>query len=488
MSPIAVSVMATAGVYVYVALYYGALHLLRPRSEYRLFAGLGISLAVLSGASAFTLDAPSPADAAWARHVQVLGGLLSILLFTHFVLRISGDARPRLMRFLHGWTVLGVMVASAGMFFDPAYADPLYDWSRGSPRNPAVAELMPIGSVFIGVPLVLGAGYAAFRLLTRARERSDLRLAAVLSALGVLGAVFDTALRLLDASPIHVSNDAALLPVLGFSYVLVGRFTKVDAQLADRTEQLARSYDHLRQAQEELVRKEQLAAVGELSAVIAHELRNPLAIVKNAVGGLRRSELRPEDAETLLSIVDEESDRLNRLVNDLLAYARPISAEAGHVNLRHLTMHAVELAAGGNRDIEHVELELELDREDVDDVEGDEALLRHALINIVDNALQAMPDGGTLTVSCRNTTVVGRPGVAIDFHDTGEGMDTLVRSRARDPFFTTRQTGTGLGLAIVDRVARAHGGRVEIESRHGQGTTVSFVVPRERRSTVPPTS
>ena len=91
-----------------------------------------------------------------------------------------------------------------------------------------------------------------------------------------------------------------------------------------------------------------------------------------------------------------------------------------------------------------------------------------------------MPLGGTLTVSCRNTEADGRDHVAVDFHDTGEGMDTLVRSRARDPFFTTRQTGTGLGLAIVERVARAHGGRVEIESRHGMGTTVSLVVPRTR--------
>ncbi|MCA9601814.1 MAG: histidine kinase, partial [Myxococcales bacterium] len=229
----------------------------------------------------------------------------------------------------------------------------------------------------------------------------------------------------------------------------------------------------------EIVKTEQLAAVGELSAVIAHEVRNPLATIKNAVAGLRRSELRPEDGETLLEILDEETDRLNRLVDDLLAYAKPISPETSAVDLPQLVGHAVELAAAGNRDISHVEIELDLGQP-CDPVEGDQALLRHALINIVDNALQAMPNGGTLTVSCRNATADGRPHVAVDFHDTGEGMDTLVRSRARDPFFTTRHGGTGLGLAIVDRVARAHGGRVEIESRHGQGTTVSLVIPCER--------
>ncbi|HJL15740.1 MAG TPA: ATP-binding protein [Sandaracinaceae bacterium LLY-WYZ-13_1] len=480
------SLIAWAGVYLYVALYYGALQLLRPKVEYRLFAGLAVCLTVFSLASAYTVDAPSPADAVVAEHLQMLGLVTALALFTDFVLRVVGDPKPRVRRLGYTWATVATMAAAARLFHDPAHVDPAYDWGVAGPANRAMAELTPVGAVLLGGQLLF-AGYATLRLLYAARARGTLRVAAVLTALGVLGGALDLILTVTDALPVHIASHLAMLPILGFTYVLVGRFTRVDAQLADRTEELAQSYDHLRHAQEELVRKEQLAAVGELSAVIAHELRNPLAIIKNAVAGLRREELRPDDADTLLAILDEEGDRLNRLVNDLLAYAKPISPEPGTVNLRNLTMHAVELAAGGSRDIAQVELELELDRE-VDDVEGDEALLRHALINIVDNALQAMPDGGTLTVSCRNTELDGRPCVSVDFHDTGEGMDTLVRSRARDPFFTTRQSGTGLGLAIVDRVARAHGGRVELESRHGRGTRVSFVVPRDRSSLAPASS
>lgn len=478
------ALVAWAGVYSYVALYYGALYLRRrDQVEYRAFAGLCACLGVFSLASGLTMAATSPAQAAGAQHLQFLGLLPALAFFVDFVLRLTADPWPRLVRASYAWAWLGGSAAAARLFVNPAFADPLYDWSQGGPSNRAIGELTATGQIF-ALGALLFSAFALGRLIVAARGRNDLRVAAAATTVGLLGGAFDLAARVFDFTPIHLAGHTALVPVLGFVYVLVGRFTSVDEKLEVRTEELARSYDHLRMTQEALVKKEQLAAVGELSAVVAHEVRNPLAIIKNAVSGLRRPELPPADGETLLGILDEETDRLNRLVNDLLAYAKPISPHSRAVDVRTLIMHAVELAAGGNRALSHVEIELELDNE-VDDVEGDETLLRHALLNIVDNALQAMPHGGTLTVSCRNASIDGRACVAVDFHDTGEGMDTLVRNRARDPFFTTRQTGTGLGLAIVDRVARAHGGRVELESRHGQGTTVSFVIPCERSSAMP---
>ena len=478
------SLVAWAGVYSYVALYYGALYLRRRHQvEYRVFAALCACLGVVSLASGLTMAASSPAQAAGAQHLQFLGLLPALAFFVDFSLRLSGERWPKVVHASYAWAWLGAGAATARMFVNPGFADPLYDWSYGGPSNRAIGELTPLGLTF-ALGALLFSSFALARLVVAARGRRDLRIAAAATAFGLAGGAFDLAARIFDLTPIHLASHTALVPILGFGYVLVGRFTSVDEKLAVRTEELARSYDHLRLTQEALVKKEQLAAVGELSAVIAHEVRNPLAIIKNAVSGLRRPELPPVDGETLLGILDEETDRLNHLVNDLLAYAKPISPEARAVDMRTLVMHAVELAAGGNRGLSQMEIELELD-EEVDDVLGDETLLRHALLNIVDNALQAMPQGGTLTVSCRNATIDGRACVAVDFHDTGEGMDTLVRSRARDPFFTTRQTGTGLGLAIVDRVARAHGGRVELESRHGQGTTVSFVIPCERSSQAP---
>ncbi len=486
MSLVFLGLFAVAGVCVYVALYYGALHVLQRHPVYLAFAGMCLSLAVLGVGAALTSTAASVADAVPTQKLQNLGFLGASAFFVDLVFQLCEEPRPRIARAAYGWAGVATAALYAGLFFDPAFAHRAYAWGALGITDRPIADMSAVGLAFL-IGAAAFTAFAAAVLFRRTRQRRDLRGAAIAASVALAVGTGEMVMVGLGGAATRLSAFAALLPVLGFSYVLVGRFTGVDTQLAARTEELARSYDHLRLAQEELLRTEQLATIGELSAVIAHEVRNPLAIIKNAVGGLRRKELRREDADTLLEILDEETDRLNRLVNDLLAYARPISPEPGNVDLRMVVMNAVELAAAGRRGSPPIEIELELAQE-VAAVEGDEALLRHALLNIVDNALQAMPMGGVLTITCRNTSVAGRPSVAVEFHDTGEGMDTLVRARARDPFFTTRQSGTGLGLAIVDRVARVHGGLVEIESRHGLGSTVRFVVPCERSSVAPSSS
>jgi hypothetical protein len=114
---------------------------------------------------------------------------------------------------------------------------------------------------------------------------------------------------------------------------------------------------------------------------------------------------------------------------------------------------------------------------------ADSNLLRQVFDNLIENAMQAMEFGGTLTVRVRPA---GADFVAVEIIDTGEGMDSAVRARAKDPFFTTRPSGTGLGLAIVDRIVGAHGGRIEIDSRAGEGTKVSVELPAA--SSEPPSS
>jgi signal transduction histidine kinase len=270
------------------------------------------------------------------------------------------------------------------------------------------------------------------------------------------------------------------------SYVLLERFVRTANALTSRTLELRRSYNELRDAQEQLLRREQLATMGELSAVIAHEVRNPLAIIKNAVSGLHRPTLRESDRQVLLKILDEEADRLNRLVGDLLAYARPVTPQRQTVHIEDLVRGAVELARAAQQR-EH-QLTFDIGLSDSHTIEGDPDLLRQALVNVAENAIQAMPDGGTLTVRTQDAALDGAPAVAIAIRDTGEGMDTLVRSKATDPFFTTRPTGTGLGLAIVHRLVHSHGGKVQIESTYGSGTTVTIILPLRSgaRSNKPP--
>jgi signal transduction histidine kinase len=276
----------------------------------------------------------------------------------------------------------------------------------------------------------------------------------------------------------------------GLSYTLLARHARVSEELAAkgaelrrRSRQLRRSYEELRAAQEELVRKEQLAVVGEIAAVVSHEVRNPLAIIGNAVAGLRRTETSIEDRATLLAILDEETDRLNRLVGDLLRYARPLNIERRLLDLDILVSRALEL----HRNYPQVKLDDERKEkaESLPEVYGDPDLLRQVLDNLVQNACQAMSSGGTLSVRLNMAEDDGVPGVSIDISDTGEGMDTQVRSRARTPFFTTRPGGTGLGLAICDRIATAHGGYLSIKSRSGEGTIVSVFLPSGRKSETP---
>jgi signal transduction histidine kinase len=266
-------------------------------------------------------------------------------------------------------------------------------------------------------------------------------------------------------------------------YAVVGlELERRTQELRTRTRELRRSYEELRAAQEELVKKEQLAVVGELAAVIAHEVRNPLAIIGNAVAGLRKQGISREDHETLLAILDEEASRLNRLVGDLLRYARPVNVQRQQFSLADLVERALGLLKTDGKAIK-VSLEVEFHE---GRIWGDANLLRQVFDNLVDNAVQAMGTAGTLTVRLRAATEEGVDGIAVDIIDTGEGMDTQVRSRARDPFFTTRPSGTGLGLAIVDRIVDAHGGLFSIDSRAGEGTTVTVFLPHGSPSEPPP--
>ena len=304
-------------------------------------------------------------------------------------------------------------------------------------------------------------------------------LATMLNDIGVASGAFST-------GPVVDIGFSAL--IMGIASVASARYA-IAAQELDRrtdelrarTHELRRSYEDLRVAQEELGKKEQLAVVGELAAVIAHEVRNPLAIIANAVSGLRKQAISREDHGTLLGILDEETSRLNRLVTDLLRYARPVNVQRSHIVLADLLERALSLANTGAKNI-HRDLKVEAFE---GRLWGDANLLRQVFDNLIDNAVQAMGVAGTLTVRVRAATEEGKDGLAVDIIDTGEGMDTQVRSRALDPFFTTRPSGTGLGLAIVDRIVDAHGGHLGIESRTGEGTTVTVFLPNGSASEPP---
>lgn len=252
-------------------------------------------------------------------------------------------------------------------------------------------------------------------------------------------------------------------------------------QLHVRTRELRSSREELVATRETLSSREQLAAVGELAAVVAHEVRNPLAILGNAVAGLRKDNIAATDRATLLEIIDSEATRLNRIVTDLLSFSRPVTLQRGSVQLNDLIDRALKLASTRTEVSVDQQMLLPYAR-----VWADSNLLRQVFDNLIENAIQAMESGGTLTVRVRLSNTEKDEGIAIDIIDTGEGMDAAVHRRAKDPFFTTRPSGTGLGLAIVDRIVDAHGGRLEIDSRAGEGTKVTVHLPTG--SSEPPSS
>ncbi len=321
--------------------------------------------------------------------------------------------------------------------------------------------------------LALLSGTVSFGLILRSSLSRDTqpRILLIGFALFVLIALHDIA-RAVGLAGGHAWMAFALIVVL-LSFVL---FRTVEheafvlheqhqtAALATRARELEETNRALSLARAEISRQTELAVVGELAAVIAHEVRNPLAIISNAVAGLRKP-LPKSDHETLLTILDEETYRLNNLVRDLLRYARPIELQRQEIDVSDLLVRISTLGRAPTRVIAEPGVTLS----------GDPTLLRQALENLRDNALQAVGETGQVIMLATLTD----DEVAIEVRDDGEGMDTQILKRAKDAFFTTRSTGTGLGLAIVDRITNAHGGVFTIESRPGVGTTASITLPRE---------
>jgi signal transduction histidine kinase len=430
-------------------------------------------------AAAFAAD-----KAAWL-------GLLAVLpMSIHFALTYGGIRLSRVaLGVPYGLALVFGIVDLRGLLHGTGTPVPRASGLIVGVVDPAhhVAPLGPMGvAAYLGAVLAAAAVLVVVARAYLGGKREALAivvgttvfLATAINDLGVASGAFTTG-YLVDAGLCMFVVGLATTPSARYAVATLelDRRTK---ELRTRTRELRRSYEELRAAQEELVKKEQLAVVGELAAVIAHEVRNPLAIIANAVAGLRKHAISREDHDTLLGILDEETSRLNRLVTDLLRYARPVNIQRQHFSLSDL----VERTLGLVRATRSIKIELKVECHEPR-IWGDSNLLRQVFDNLVDNAVQAMGTLGTLTVRLRAASEEGIDGLAVDIIDTGEGMDTQVRSRARDPFFTTRPSGTGLGLAIVDRIVDAHGGHFAIDSRAGEGTTVTVFLPHGSSSEPP---
>jgi signal transduction histidine kinase len=239
-------------------------------------------------------------------------------------------------------------------------------------------------------------------------------------------------------------------------------------------EDLRASYAEISRAQGELVRAERLAALGEMAAVVAHEVRNPLAVITHAVGSLQRTVRSGEDAP-LLAMVGEEVERIGRIVGDLLDFARPGAPDLRRESFGEIIEGAVEAVMAAKL-AEGVEVRVTV-AADLPNIQFDRRLVHQALVNLVLNGVQAMPQGGRLDVTVSRSDVSGRDALRVEVRDQGVGIEESTRARLFEPFFTTKPLGTGLGLAVVKRIAEAHGGSIHVAGAPGQGATFALELP-----------
>lgn len=236
----------------------------------------------------------------------------------------------------------------------------------------------------------------------------------------------------------------------------------------------------IKQMEAELKKADRLAAIGELSARIAHEIRNPLASISGSVQLIAQGGSVSEGDKRLLAIVERESDRLNLLINDFLAYARPAAPVKTAVAIHDFVREMQALVKADGR-FERVILRNDCLPGIMVHVDRDQ--FRQVFWNLLVNAADAMPDGGTVTFTAVYEKLNnGEQGdfVKVIVEDNGKGIEEQVTGRIFEPFFTTKNGGTGLGLATVYRIIEAHGGKIQMESTVGSGTIFTIILPGTR--------
>jgi len=236
-----------------------------------------------------------------------------------------------------------------------------------------------------------------------------------------------------------------------------------------------RDLTEVQHLKKEIERSQRLVSLGRLAAGIAHEIRNPLSSIKGFATYFRdRYRENPEDQATA-TIMIHEVDRLNRVISQLLEFARPVKIQKRSVPIHMVIEHALKMIEK-QAETKGIHIEKDLSSK-IREVPMDPDRFNQVLLNLCLNAVEAMEGGGTLSIGLHACGDSGK--VEITVSDTGVGITRENLVHIFDPYFTTRPSGTGLGLAIVHKIVESHGGQVQVESEVGKGTRVSIMLPKE---------
>jgi two-component system, NtrC family, sensor histidine kinase HydH len=259
---------------------------------------------------------------------------------------------------------------------------------------------------------------------------------------------------------------ATLIVLMGLLFIVLRQIVKKAESILERRQEEQKEL----QAQLELA--ERLAALGEMVAGVAHEIRNPLGIISSTAELLRKRLEHNESNTKLAKIIEEEVNRLNQTVTEFLDFARPREPNLRACDVEGILERGLEFL---QPEIERYNIALIRNYGNGHPLTVDPDLLYRAFLNIFINAIQAMPQGGQLTI----TTAAGPQGkgMKIEFQDSGEGISAENTKKIFNPFFTTKDQGSGLGLSIVKGIIESHQGQINIDSNFGRGAKVSIVLP-----------
>lgn len=349
--------------------------------------------------------------------------------------------------------------------------------SDTAPTRIEVATLRPILDCLRKMPSLVLENLGVAEQKTR--DEACVDVAAIAAAAQVLGEL-QTSVML----PIRVPPGE----VVGFVVVQDDRvrdaFTADEVAVIERIVPLTSVVVENTRAYARMKERDRLAALGQMAAGLAHEIKNPLGSIKGAAQFLLDGEeLLPPASRDFLDIILEEVDRLDRVVGSALDYARPRKGDSAPLDANAVVRRTMQILGPASASAVNLELDL---AEGLPRVRIDAEQLRQVLMNLVHNGLHAMGTRGTLTIGTRErrgrlagwgATDVSRGWVEISVTDTGQGISDTILKNLFVPFFTTKTRGTGLGLAISQRIVQDAGGVIEVNTREGSGSTFRVVLP-----------
>jgi len=310
-------------------------------------------------------------------------------------------------------------------------------------------------------------------------QTDEFAVAPLMSESRMLGVV--VADNLITLKPIE-EDDVKLLSICAHHASIAIEKSRLYQELEEKVNRLAEANRRIAEGSRRLLKAERLSILGQITSQLAHELRNPMTVI----GGFARSFLRKADANQAdneyLRIMVKETERMENVLNNVLDFSKPDSAKREMVSLTELVDQTLEM------------MEPEMDAAKISvsvfpggnlpPVRVNPDLVRHALLNIFRNAVWAMPNGGMLSISAR----AGTEAVRLEVKDTGFGISTEHVGKVFDPFFTTNSEACGLGLTIASHIIKTHGGRIQVQSSQGTGSTFSIELPlaEKQAETEPP--